>query len=146
MFQSVLVVCTGNICRSPIAAALLARRLNDAGKQVDSAGVAALIGAPAAPYAQEVMRERGYDLSDHRGRQLTAEMLAQADLVLALDETHRRWILDRFTQFRGRVHKLGKWRDDADVADPFQRPKAAFEEAYLQIADYVEDWLPRLLC
>lgn len=143
MFDSILVVCTGNICRSPMAEALLAHQLG-AGKRVASAGIAALVGRPAASLAQEVMQDHGYDLSAHRGRQLNAALLSAADLVLALDDSHRRWMVENFPQFRGRVHKLGKWRDDHDVSDPYQLPREAFDEAYLDILECLADWTPHL--
>jgi protein-tyrosine phosphatase len=145
MFDSILLVCTGNICRSPMAEALLADQLAPSGKRVASAGIAALAGRPADRLAQEVMKEHGHDLSAHRGRQLNAALLAAADLVLALDESHRRWMVENFPQFRGRVFKLGKWRADRDVADPYQLPRAAFEQAYLDIVACLADWTPHIL-
>lgn len=145
MFDSILVVCTGNICRSPMAEALLSHQLQDAGKRVASAGIGALVGRPADPLAQEVMQEHGYDISGHRGRQLNAALLSAADLVLALDDSHRRWMVENFPQFRGRIFKLGKWRGDRDVADPYQLPREAFDQAYVDIVECLADWTPHLL-
>lgn len=145
MFDSILVVCTGNICRSPMAEALLRHHLGAAGKRVASAGIAALVGRPADPLAQEVMQEHGHDISDHRGRQLNAALLSAADLVLALDDGHRRWMVENFPQFRGRVYKLGKWRGDRDIADPYKLPREAFDQAYLDIVECLADWTPHLL-
>jgi protein-tyrosine phosphatase len=75
----VLFVCVGNICRSPMAAALLAHRFSVRGggaASVESAGVAALVGRPADSLAVDLLRERGIDLSAHRARQLTPELAA----------------------------------------------------------------------
>ncbi len=87
MFERILVVCTGNICRSPMAAALLGHNLasHNPAVEVQSAGLAALVGYPADSLAQELLWERGIDLSDHRARQLTAAMIMDADLVLAME-------------------------------------------------------------
>ena len=145
MFDSVLFVCTGNICRSPMAEALARHVLAPAGKRVASAGIGALVGRPADPLAQEVMQAHGHDISAHRGQQLNAALMSASDLVLVLDEGHRRWILDNFPQFRGRVHKLGKWRAERDVADPYQLPREAFDQAYLDIVECLSDWTPHLL-
>lgn len=82
--STLLVVCTANVCRSPVAAALLARDLAAVGVEVTSAGTEAVPGMPAAPEAVEVVRrELGLGL-EHRSRPLTAALLEQADLVLTM--------------------------------------------------------------
>ncbi|MFL5359908.1 MAG: low molecular weight phosphotyrosine protein phosphatase, partial [Myxococcales bacterium] len=77
MFDRVLMVCTGNICRSPMAQVLLADALKKRGIDVavESAGLGALVGHPADPIAVKLMQARGLDLSGHRGRQLTREII-----------------------------------------------------------------------
>lgn len=144
MFDSILVVCTGNICRSPMAEAVLKQRLRSQRKRIASAGIAALVGHPADPLAREVMQDHGQDLGEHRARQVNAALLSAADLVLALDESHRRWMVEQFPQYRGRIYKLGKWRGDRDVADPYRLPREAFEHAYLDIVECIGDWVPHL--
>ena len=87
----ILVMCTGNVCRSPMAAALLARRLSASGISlpVRSAGMTTG-GQPATPYAVEVMALNGIDLSSHRSRELEPSDLAHASLVLGMAREHVR--------------------------------------------------------
>ena len=115
-----------------------------AGYEVGSAGVAALVGEPADPLAVDVMREHGHDISEHRGRQVVLPMLLNAELILALDRTHSAVLVRQYPHLRGRVHKLLRWRGDADVEDPFRQSKAAFEHAYRDIDLGVQDWVARL--
>jgi protein-tyrosine-phosphatase len=92
-----LTVCTGNICRSPMAAALLrhhleARQCKDV--EVQSAGTWAENGSPASSGAQDVMRGRGIDISDHRSQPLETHLLESADLVIVMTSVHVREVLD----------------------------------------------------
>lgn len=142
MFNRILVICTGNICRSPMGEALLAQTLGE-GFTVESAGIGALVGHGADPTALELMSERGVDISAHRARQLDLAMVRDFELLLVMDQTHADWIHDRFPIARGRVHRFGHWRD-LEVPDPYRRGRAAFEEALRLIEQGVEDWRARL--
>ncbi|MDY6813642.1 MAG: low molecular weight protein-tyrosine-phosphatase [Pseudomonadota bacterium] len=143
-FDHVLMVCTGNICRSPMAEALLRARLGpDRQIAVSSAGTGALAGAPADPQAQALMEARGIDLASHRARQLDRPLLLAAPLVLVMDDSHARWIAQRVPEARGRVQQLGRWRR-LDVPDPYRRGPAAFEHALQLIDGCIDDWLQRL--
>ncbi len=143
MFNSILVVCSGNICRSPIGEALLRRALG--GRiEVTSAGVTALVGEPADPLAREVMADRGHDIESHRARQVTGELILRYDLVLTMDSFHDDWLHSRYPQLRGRVFRLRHWCEDKTVEDPYRLPKAAFEAAYADIAEGVAHWVSRL--
>ena len=83
MFNSILVVCIGNICRSPIGEHLLRHYLPT--QKIASAGVNALVGYPADPNTVIVAEKRGIDLSNHIARQLTAELCNEYDLILVMD-------------------------------------------------------------
>ena len=145
VFERILVVCIGNICRSPMAAALLGHNLasHNPAVEVQSAGLAALVGYPADPLAQELLRERGIDLSDHRARQLTAAMVMDADLVLAMETAQVKMVESMLPGARGRVHRLGK-AGAFDVPDPYGRSRDTFVQALGLIDQGLTDWQSRL--
>ncbi len=123
MIKNVLLVCTGNICRSPLAEALLERALQDraiAEVTVTSAGTGAWDGAPASEGAYLVGLERGLDLSGHRARLLTRELVEQADLILTMARHHRARVDELGGE--GRVFVLGEYAgregNEAEVSDP----------------------------
>lgn len=85
------MLCTGNTCRSPMAAALLGRRLEDAGVKavVTSAGML-FDGKPATDHGQAVMADRGLDTSGHRSRRLRPDIVSRSDLVIGMARSHVR--------------------------------------------------------
>lgn len=146
MFEQVLVICVGNICRSPMGEALLAQGLHNAGHdriQVTSAGLSALAGQPADLMAQALMRREGIDISAHRARQLTPVMISEADLILVMEAEHRRAVEFMSPSARGKVYRLGEWRK-ADVPDPYRQSEEMFQSALILIKHFVADWLPKL--
>jgi protein-tyrosine phosphatase len=140
MFSRVLTVCVGNICRSPMAQAVLAHELSRHGRsaRVESAGIGALVGEPADPIAQELMSERGLDIASHRARQLTLEIAAAHELILVMEAGHQKAIEAKFPSVRGRVHRLGRW-GGFDVPDPYRGTHADFERALSLIDRGVAD-------
>jgi protein-tyrosine phosphatase len=145
MFQNILVLCAGNICRSPLAEALLRERAPLAGKaiEVGSAGLVAIFGDPADEMAQVVAAGHGLDLSAHRARPIDPQLIRWADLVLMMEQSHRRHLLDLAPAAAGKVYLLGHW-SGSEIRDPYRQGRAAFEAAYEQIEAAVEQWLPRL--
>ena len=142
--KKIVVVCTGNICRSPIAEFLLKERANGCDLEVISAGTFALVGHEADSGSQAVMEMHGFDISGHRAQQAAPALLTWADLILTLDQTHNSWIAERFPHIAPRVFKLGKWRGNVDIEDPYRKPLEAFEKAYDEISVAVDDWLGKL--
>ena len=89
----VLLVCTGNTCRSPMAVGILRKLLEERGIdhiQVDSAGIASYSGSPASLFAVDTCRNFGIDISQHSSRLLTREMALEADLILVMAPPHLR--------------------------------------------------------
>ena len=144
MIQNILVVCVGNICRSPMAEALLKSALRGQdGITVESAGLGALVGYPADDYALELMEDLGEDVSEHRARQIHPDMVRDADLVLVMEARHKKAIDDADPTARGKVHRLGEWQD-RDIDDPYRQPKAAFAEALEEIQEGVASWVEKI--
>jgi low molecular weight protein-tyrosine phosphatase len=144
MIRHILVVCVGNICRSPMAEALLKSALRGQDEfTVESAGLGALVGYPASDHALELMQEMGEDISEHRARQIHPDMVKQADLVLVMEAGHKRAIDDADATARGKVYRLGEWQDK-DIDDPYRQPKAAFAEALQDIQEGVASWVERI--
>ena len=113
------------------------------GITVESAGLGALVDWPAAKYAEELMAERGLDISAHRARQLTPDLIKQADLVLVMESAHKKAIEADDATARGKVARLGEWQD-RDIDDPYRQPRAAFEAALVAIETGVASWARRL--
>ncbi len=145
MINKILILCVGNICRSPMAEALLATKLADTVPLavVSSAGLGALVGRPADPLAQELMLARGMDISGHRARQASPDIILDADLILTMSSGQQLDVESRIPSVRGRVHRLGKW-GEYDIPDPYKRPKSAFEQALILIEQSVDDWHKKL--
>lgn len=145
LFRRILVVCAGNLCRSPLAEALLREGLRARGRatEVASAGLIAAIDQPAEELTASVARRHGIDLSDHRSRPLEPAAIRAADLVLAMEQAQRRLILELAPLAAGKVYLLGHWTV-GDIADPYLLDWPAHERTYKQIAAAVDAWLPRL--
>ena len=137
MIDHVLVVCEGNICRSPLACAMLAQALPDIG--FSSAGTHALVGEGADPLVLEMARERGVQLEEHVATALTDEQVRAADLILTMTKIQREQIEHAWPYARGKVYRLAE-NDGVDVVDPYRRHRMAFELAFAQIEHGVAHW------
>lgn len=142
MFERILVVCVGNICRSPMGEVLL-REAISAACQVSSAGIGALLNEPADSVAMQLMRERGLDLESHRGRQLDETLLRNNDLLLVMERGHQEWIESQWPHARGRIYRWGHW-SNFDVPDPYCKGESEFREVLAQIDRGVAEWKEKL--
>jgi len=137
MIESVLVVCEGNICRSPLACAMLAHSLP--GIAFSSAGTRALVGESADPTIVELARERGVPLEAHMALQLTDAQVRGADLILTMTKGQREQIERNWPFARGKVFRLIE-AEGVDVVDPYGRHRATFDLAVAQIEHGVAHW------
>lgn len=144
MFKRILVVCVGNICRSPTAEYLLRQRLPQGGVEVGSAGLGAMIDYPIESTAAQVLVDHGIDGSEHRARQVTPGLLRESDLILVMEKSHVAAIGRMAPEVSGKVFLLGKWQDDAEISDPFRQERPAFDHVYDLIESSVDAWLPHL--
>lgn len=139
--KRVLFVCTGNICRSPVAELLFNARAKEAGLPwtAASAGIAAEVGLGVSSGSRRLLDARGLDYSGHRARQVTDAMMRDADVVYALDAGHRSALKRHFPEHAGKVRLL---REDAgfpgeSVEDPWGNDEAVYKAVDAQIDEAV---------
>ena len=111
MFSSVLVLCVGNVCRSPMAVAMLHERLQATQVRIQSAGIAALSGSSIDPTAHAVLQSHRVQPRRHAARQMSRELLRQADLILLMEQAHFSDVLELAPEVRGKAFLMGKWQD-----------------------------------
>jgi len=145
----VLMVCTGNICRSPLAEGILSHLLRDAEPPilVESAGVAAPEGTPASQHAVSVAAGHGIDVSRHRSRQLTRSLLGSQDLVLTMEEHHRRHVAAMAPSLGDRVHGLTDFVSEGPrgIADPLGCDRLIYEETFDRLEKLLLKAAPEIL-
>jgi len=135
--RSILVVCVGNICRSPMAEYLLKQDYPQL--MIDSAGISGLSGHPADDKAQLCMQHLGIDISGHIAKKLNAEHLKKADLILVMSKNQQAYIEQTWPFAKGKVFRLGHWQNK-NVPDPYQHDQTFFDETCQLIQQCVTDW------
>lgn len=141
-FQKILCVCTGNICRSPLAKGLLKREAP--GLTVDSAGIGAIVGGKMPAEAAVIAEREQLALQGHRGKQLTSSLAAASDIILVMEKGQQEWVTSHFPQVRGRVFLATHWTDGKDVDDPYRHNAAFFEKVYAHMAKGILSWADKL--
>jgi len=139
--KNILILCVGNICRSPIAEALFKQQFPE--KKIWSAGLAALVGNSADEMAIKVAAHNGLDLSAHRAQQMMSWMCQTADIILVMENVHKSELEKKLPLVRGKVFGLGEL-GKFEISDPYRQPMHAFETAYSDIARGVMEWVPRI--
>jgi protein-tyrosine-phosphatase len=147
MTRHIVFVCTGNICRSPMAEGLMRHKYKKAGRHdliVSSMGIHALYDSPATEYAQKVCKKNGFDISSHRARYLMGDALEKADLILCMEPVHVKFVGTFFPKTRKKVFLLGAWPEKATRKSTIQDPMGGSYEKYQQIFDLIKHHIERI--
>lgn len=138
----ILTVCTGNICRSPVAAILLQALRPDA--ELSSAGLAAEPGRAADPMTAAAALDLGVDLSGHRARRFSAAMGRETDLILAMAPRHCEDIVRIAPELTGRTFLFDHWCGATGIPDPYGKPRGCHDSVVDAIRRAAHSWAERL--
>lgn len=143
MFRNILITCVGNICRSPMAEALMAYKQETL--TVKSAGIHVIPGSKADPNAIKIMQDEcALDIRNHRAQLIQERIAIKADLILAMEQEHVDLIKRSFPICRGKTYLMGKWIGGKDIPDPYNRGREAFQTSLSLIEQSVDEWVKRI--
>lgn len=142
MIKTVLVVCVGNICRSPLGERLL--QAHAPHLTVTSAGIGALVGKSADATATEIAAVQGVSLEGHVARQFTAELGKAADLILVMEAGHKAQIAREAPQLSGKTMLFDHWVGAKGVPDPYRRTPDFHKLVFDQVETAAKAWAGKL--
>lgn len=142
MTQRLLTVCTGNICRSPVAEAALRQFVP--GAEVSSAGLHALVGRDIDPDSAQAAMAQGIEIGPHAARQFTEEMGRKADMIIVMEQHHRNEIIARWPHLSGKSFLLGHFEQGKEIPDPYRRGKALHLHMTSLVLESVSHWAEQL--
>ncbi|MEW6744987.1 MAG: low molecular weight protein arginine phosphatase [Planctomycetota bacterium] len=143
----VAFVCTGNICRSPMAVAIARSLLQERGldAEVFSAGTFGIEDHPAAADAIDVLSEIGIDLTPHRSRGIVPNLLRGCDIVVVLAPEHEAVIRTYFPDLTARIDRLWEYTDRpgrlTEIADPYGGERSEFVRCRDELLECVRNWI-----
>ncbi len=146
MFKSILFVCIGNICRSPLAEYWARDQLKKKGLdaiQVSSAGIHAMRESPIAKESQLILDQFQIDASPHVARQINQEIIDASEVIFTMESWHKDELSIAFPNSRGKIFTLGKWQDE-EIVDPYRQEHAVFEMVFELIKENWGLWQSKL--
>lgn len=154
MFQKILVVCLGNICRSPTAQFLLQHHLPN--KTIHSAGITAMVHSDGKGWdmdktAREIAGKNGFEFPVHEAKQLTRELIGHYDLILVMENNHRSHIAKRYPEAHAKTMLLGQWmqsgsqeRTGKEIPDPYKKSEEVYQHVFELIDKSCNQWKTKL--
>ena len=146
MFERILIVCAGNICRSPFAEVVMKNLLPQ--KKISSAGLitepSGLQGTPASKPAQRLAKSLGYSLDSHKAQQSTSFMLRQADLILVMEQEQKQKLQKKSPELTGKILLMSHWSGEHNIFDPYQRDEQAYLESFSKVQEAAKAWAQKL--
>jgi len=154
MIDSILFICTGNSCRSAMAEGLMRKRLYELGKDsidVRSAGIRALNGLAPTDETIAVMREDGVDVSDHQTKNVTADMIKKAGLILTMEPIHKDEIIRLVPEAASKTYLLKEYESQSkinpkgfSIHDPIGKPVEEYRVTRDEIKSEIERFVEKL--
>lgn len=142
MISSILVVCVGNICRSPTAAKILKNNFHKL--RIESSGIGAVVGSPASKKTQDIAMKNGINLDGHIARQFSNTLASEFDLILALETEHLKHIYKVAPEIRGKAMLLGHWLEEKNIPDPHGKSLDFHAAIFKKISEACESWIIRV--
>ncbi|MCL4261822.1 MAG: hypothetical protein KJ069_01335 [Anaerolineae bacterium] len=148
---NILFVCTANICRSPVAAALFRQKLETHGRTpsdwtVQSAGTWATIKRGPSRFSKQLMADRGIDISRHRANMIDTALMAQSDLILCMETGHVEALKIEFPHFKNRIFTLSEMVDKPyNIPDPYGGPLEGYQRMVTDVERLVEAGFRRIV-
>ena len=137
-----MIICVGNICRSPAAERILKKKLPE--KSISSAGLDAVVDHGIDDNVSRLLFDNGYDVDSHKARKVNSKLIASADLILVMEKSHKNVVMKNYPESSGKIILLGKWFNNMEIQDPYRKSSDAYHQVFEQLQNSCSSWYERL--